>query len=560
MIYLDEAIKERRSVRNFADKTVSNKAILQIIEAGRLAPSAKNRQPWRFEVIDSMRKKAIADLMTKSERSANKIDSTVSMSAKIVCDAPVLLAIFAASDGGCTVSDYISIGACLENMCLKAVDLGLGSLIVCDCQECAREITSLLERDDELVALFVVGYEGDNCRRSIKLPLETLVNGIAVVQPDQNRQDDLPQADVGEEPFLFISYSHLDAAIVISDIIELKKHGVRLWYDASIIYGEKWDERALGVIKQKNCVGVLVYISANSVCSESVAKEISCAAEHFNGDNGSIIGVHIGDKKLSNYYDGRNSVCEDVVRTVFSDSTTYIPRAQTAGLTDAVLPIVNEAYRLGAVSESGVYDDFKYARMEEGVELTQYLGCSKEVILPTAIAGLPVISLGKNMFRSNSCVESVNIPFTVRMIKDGAFLKMSNLKKVTIPENVTEICTAAFRDCVSLKSVKLPYGLKKMSEALFRGCSALVEVVVPEAVIEFEEAVFNGCSSLRRVYMPSVQRITEGCFYGCSELEEIVASPELEGLEKNSFITCPKINIDLCGYSYRNGKDATKNE
>lgn len=156
----------------------------------------------------------------------------------------------------------------------------------------------------------------------------------------------------------------------------------------------------------------------------------------------------------------------------------------------------------GAVRESGVYDDFRYVRTEGGVELTQYWGCSKEIELPAAIAGLPVVSLGKNMFRSNDCVEGVTIPFTVKAIKDGAFLKMSNLKTITIPENVTEIGVAAFRDCVSLKDVSLPQGLKKMSEALFRGCSSLTEFVVPETVTEFGEAVFNGCSSLCRVYMP----------------------------------------------------------
>ena len=558
MIYLDEAIRERHSVRNFRDKVVPDKAILQILEAGRLAPSAKNRQPWRFEVVGSIHKNEISDLMKKRANEIYRADSTVATSAEIVRDAPVLVAVFAAVGGGCTASDYISIGACLENMCLKAVDLGLAGLIVCDCQDCAADIAALLGRNCELVALLVIGYECVGHRQSEKLPLETLVNGISGALFEENKGDALPQADVGEAPFLFISYSHLDSAIVVSDIVELKKHGVRLWYDASMISGEKWDERALGVIRQKNCVGVIVYISEHSVRSESVAKELLCAAEHFQGEAGRIIGIHIGDKVLSEYlYDGKPTVSH-AFRTVFSDSSTYIPRARVAGMPDDILQIVDEANRLGAVRESGVYDDFRYVRTEGGVELTQYWGCSKEIELPAAIAGLPVVSLGKNMFRSNDCVEGVTIPFTVKAIKDGAFLKMSNLKTITIPENVTEIGVAAFRDCVSLKDVSLPQGLKKMSEALFRGCSSLTEFVVPETVTEFGEAVFNGCSSLCRVYMPSVEHVTEGCFYGCCELEEIIASPKLEGLEENSFLTCPKINIDLCGYRYRNAKAIMK--
>lgn len=45
-------IKKRRSIRRFLPKKVSRKVILQIIEAGRYAPSSHNSQPWRFIVIE----------------------------------------------------------------------------------------------------------------------------------------------------------------------------------------------------------------------------------------------------------------------------------------------------------------------------------------------------------------------------------------------------------------------------------------------------------------------------------------------------------------------------
>ncbi|MHA2007898.1 MAG: nitroreductase family protein [Promethearchaeota archaeon] len=44
-------IKERRSIRAFQDKLVPEKEIEMILEAGRWAPSASNRQPWKFVVI-----------------------------------------------------------------------------------------------------------------------------------------------------------------------------------------------------------------------------------------------------------------------------------------------------------------------------------------------------------------------------------------------------------------------------------------------------------------------------------------------------------------------------
>jgi nitroreductase len=45
------AIKGRRSIRKFKDVPVPAEQLEQVLEAGRLAPSAGNRQPWRFVVV-----------------------------------------------------------------------------------------------------------------------------------------------------------------------------------------------------------------------------------------------------------------------------------------------------------------------------------------------------------------------------------------------------------------------------------------------------------------------------------------------------------------------------
>jgi len=48
-------IKERRSIRSYTDQSVSKEKINEIIQTGRYAPSATNRQPWRFIVITNKR-------------------------------------------------------------------------------------------------------------------------------------------------------------------------------------------------------------------------------------------------------------------------------------------------------------------------------------------------------------------------------------------------------------------------------------------------------------------------------------------------------------------------
>jgi nitroreductase len=54
---LMEIITTRHSVRGYQDKPVEREKILQIVEAGRLAPSTSNVQPWRFIVVDDSRLK-----------------------------------------------------------------------------------------------------------------------------------------------------------------------------------------------------------------------------------------------------------------------------------------------------------------------------------------------------------------------------------------------------------------------------------------------------------------------------------------------------------------------
>lgn len=47
---MQEAIKNRRSIRKYKDTPVSREQIVEILHAGMLAPSSKNRQPWKFIV------------------------------------------------------------------------------------------------------------------------------------------------------------------------------------------------------------------------------------------------------------------------------------------------------------------------------------------------------------------------------------------------------------------------------------------------------------------------------------------------------------------------------
>jgi len=63
MLTVEEAIKQRQSIRTYKRNPVPQKMIIQMLEAARLAPSGSNTQPWRFVVVtDTEEKKQLKEI------------------------------------------------------------------------------------------------------------------------------------------------------------------------------------------------------------------------------------------------------------------------------------------------------------------------------------------------------------------------------------------------------------------------------------------------------------------------------------------------------------------
>ena len=161
---LKEIIKGRRSIRRFEDRKIDNLIIEEILYYGSLAPSGKNRQPWKFVVIqeDEKLKNQIADIMIqKAEEYIKNGESEGSIinTAKIMKEAPVFIAVFNTWNNKIINSNLQSIGACIENICLAATDMGVGSLWICDIDCAFKEVEKLLGKEEiSLVAGISLGY------------------------------------------------------------------------------------------------------------------------------------------------------------------------------------------------------------------------------------------------------------------------------------------------------------------------------------------------------------------------------------------------------------------
>ena len=176
-------IRDRRSIRKYNQKEIPKETILKILEAGRLAPSAKNRQPWHFVVLQGMKKDNIADLMEKYADFAEKEDyekqnckSSIRGTAKVIKQAYVLILIFKDVDDNWIIGDNLSIGACVENMLLYATDIGLGSLWIRDTYCISKEMSELYSKDKELSCAVALGYPEENPPMRPRKDLNSIVD------------------------------------------------------------------------------------------------------------------------------------------------------------------------------------------------------------------------------------------------------------------------------------------------------------------------------------------------------------------------------------------------
>lgn len=168
---LKEAINKRRSIRKFKSLDVSKELIEDLIKCARLAPSAKNRQPWKFLIVKNDIKNQIADIMLEKEENSKislerkiyNVNSSVKSTAQIIKEAPILILVLKQYEDNWIIGDSLSIGGAIEHICLRATDLGLGSLLIRDIVYTQKEIAKLVGHEDmELISAISIGYPNEN--------------------------------------------------------------------------------------------------------------------------------------------------------------------------------------------------------------------------------------------------------------------------------------------------------------------------------------------------------------------------------------------------------------
>ncbi len=160
-----EAIRRRRSVRQFTKEPVSDDALDRILESAVWAPSGRNNQPWKFAVIrDPVLKGSLA---------------TLTHSGSIIQGAPVCIGVFLEQSRVYDrTKDVQAVGACIQNMLLAIHSLGLGGVWLGEILKNKEKVGELLGAGGDLELMAVVAFGHPAKARRESGERDSLVNKV----------------------------------------------------------------------------------------------------------------------------------------------------------------------------------------------------------------------------------------------------------------------------------------------------------------------------------------------------------------------------------------------
>lgn len=191
-----DAIYERRSIQKFQTNPIPEQDMFEILGSAVQAPSSKNRQPWKYIVIQGNAKAEMlkvfrcgiereehrAALLPRSKKHIVAAKYTVD----IMQNAPVV--VFIVNTLGIGLSEHMtpeehiyeicniqSISTSIQNMLLTTTEKGIGSLWICDIYFAYSELCEWLGSNGQLIAAIAFGYPNEHPKARPRRKLEDVV-------------------------------------------------------------------------------------------------------------------------------------------------------------------------------------------------------------------------------------------------------------------------------------------------------------------------------------------------------------------------------------------------
>lgn len=332
------------------------------------------------------------------------------------------------------------------------------------------------------------------------------------------------EAYTGNEPYLFVSYSHKDTAAVYPILDALYDRKYRIWYDESCENGNDFRDELRHRIEKAEAV--LLFVSKSSMTSPFCGMEIIVAREN----NKRLYPIYLDDVDvppafailLSNTHHSMADNMDKLIKALVRD----LPAVAMDRLT------------IGDGELKKCEDNGRSITVDEGVRII----CA-------------------DAFKDRKALHTIILPQTLETIGEESFRGCSNLEAMDVPEKTSRICSSAFRDCISMKSLKVRNGYIKIGERSFENCASLESISLPDGLTEIYGGVFNSCKSLVHIDLPkNLTILGESAFSDCVCLEKIEVPEAVVKIDDLAFNGCTNLTKIVLHEGLRKiGKGAFKN-
>ena len=403
----------------------------------------------------------------------------------------------------------------------------------------------------------------------------------------------------GREPFIFISYAHLDYEKVFAEIKAFNEYGYNVWYDEGISPGNEWTDEIANALEK--CSLFVVFITPNSAVSKNVLKEINFAIE----DGKALVAIHLEKTALSGGMKLQISSVQAIMKYTMSQEeyvykyTTAFTRLGMHSKVKVQTAAPSQPYSAAPTAPAASFQvpppDNSPGQFQREItrvgdfivehgHLHEYLGTEKNIKLPD------IVQIVGSLGQGSKYVETVDLN-KAGAIFDGAFSDCPNLREIRIPKTVTMIQKFPFSKCPQLTLYcyrdQLPKGFEeyfggkeivyldnepastpippadntpKQSDREFtRVGEFLVEhgllhaYLGTEKNIKLPDAVgIVGSLGLGSKYVETVDlnkasALFDGAFTDCPNLREIRLTKAVTMIQKFPFMNCPQLTL----YCYR---------
>ena len=364
----------------------------------------------------------------------------------------------------------------------------------------------------------------------------------------------------GNEPYLFISYSHRDTAKVYPILDALYDRKYRIWYDESCENGNDFRDELRHRIEK--CSAVILFVSKASMTSPFCGMEVIVAREngkrlypiyleddtvvpptfkilldnthHSTAENmdklmkamvrdlpaEAMDRLTLDNGKLQKCEDnGRVIDVDDGVRLICAGAFKDRKQLHTITLPESLEEIETEAFR-GCNNLEAMRLPARTHRVGESA----FRDC---VHMKTLVIENDKIKIGERAFENCATLESISLPDGLTELYGGVFNSCKSLTSIELPSQLTIIGENAFSDCVGLEKIIIPQHVTKIDDLVFNGCTSMKSVELPEGLRKIGKSAFKNCKSLTNVNIPaSVVSISDAPFRGCENMKSIYVEPK----------------------------------